>query len=115
MDEDCIFCKIVAGDIPAEVVLENQDVVVFRDLTPQAPVHLLAIPRQHIATINDLQAADAAQMGNLFLAAKAAAKQEGIAEDGYRTVMNCGEGAGQTVFHIHLHILGGRSLSWPPG
>jgi len=115
MQEDCIFCKIVAGEIPAEVVLENQDVVVFRDLTPQAPVHLLAIPRQHIASINDLQVADAAQVGNLFLAAKSAAAQEGIAEQGYRTVMNCGTGAGQTVFHIHLHILGGRPLSWPPG
>ncbi len=115
MEEDCIFCKIVAGDIPADIVLENQDVVVFRDLTPQAPVHLLAIPRQHIATINDLQAADAQRIGNLFLAAKTVARQEGITEDGYRTVMNCGADAGQSVFHIHLHILGGRALSWPPG
>ena len=115
MEEDCIFCKIIAGEIPADVVLENQDVVVFRDLTPQAPVHLLAIPRQHIATINDLNVADSQQVGNLFLAARAVAAQEGIAEKGYRTVMNCGEGAGQSVFHIHLHILGGRPLSWPPG
>ena len=115
MKEDCVFCKIIAGEIPADVVLENQDAVVFRDLTPQAPVHLLAIPRQHIATINDLSVADSQQVGNLFLAAKAVAAQEGIAEEGYRTVMNCGEGAGQSVFHIHLHILGGRPLSWPPG
>jgi len=115
MDTDCIFCKIAAGEVPADVVLENQDVVVFRDMMPQAPVHLLAIPRQHIATINDLQIADAPQLGNLFLAAKAAAAQEGVAEGGYRTVMNCGAGAGQSVFHIHLHILGGRPLSWPPG
>ena len=115
MDKDCIFCKIVAGEIAAEIVLENQNVVVFRDLTPQAPVHLLAIPRQHIATINDLQVEDSLQLGNLFLAAKAAAAQEGISESGYRTVMNCGAGAGQSVFHIHLHILGGRPLSWPPG
>jgi histidine triad (HIT) family protein len=115
MVEDCIFCKIIAGEIPSNVVLETKDVIVFRDLTPQAPVHLLAIPRQHIATINDLQDTDALQMGNLFLAAKAAAEKEGIAEEGYRTVMNCGEGAGQSVFHVHLHILGGRPLSWPPG
>jgi histidine triad (HIT) family protein len=115
MEEDCIFCKIAKGEIPADIVFKNENVVVFRDLTPQAPIHLLAIPRQHIATINDLQAADAVQVGHLFIAAKAAAAQEGIAEEGYRTVMNCGEGAGQTVFHIHLHILGGRSLSWPPG
>jgi len=115
MVEDCIFCKIIAGEIPSNVVLETKDVIVFRDLIPQAPVHLLAIPRQHIATINDLQDTDALQMGNLFLAAKAAAEKEGIAEEGYRTVMNCGEGAGQSVFHVHLHILGGRPLSWPPG
>jgi histidine triad (HIT) family protein len=115
MEEDCIFCKIIAGEIPADIVLENRDVVVFRDLTPQAPVHLLAIPRKHIPTINDLQTADAQQLGNLFLAAKEAAAQEGVAEDGYRTVMNCGAGAGQSVFHLHLHILGGRPLSWPPG
>ena len=112
---DCIFCKIAAGEIPADIVLENEDVVVFRDLTPQAPVHLLAIPRQHIASINEIQAGDARQLGNLFIAAKAAAAKEGIAGDGYRTVINCGAGAGQTVFHIHLHILGGRPFSWPPG
>jgi histidine triad (HIT) family protein len=115
MVEDCIFCKIIAGEIPSDVVLETKDVIVFRDLTPQAPVHLLAIPRQHIATLNDLQNTDALQMGHLFLAAKVAAEKEGIAEEGYRTIMNCGEGAGQSVFHVHLHILGGRPLSWPPG
>lgn len=112
---DCIFCKIANGDIPAEKVLENDEVVVFRDLNPQAPTHLLAIPRRHIATINDLQPDDATLVGKLYLAAKEAAAQEGIADTGYRTVMNCGEGAGQTVFHIHLHILGGRAMQWPPG
>ncbi len=112
---DCIFCKIAAGEIPATKLLETDDVVVFRDLNPQAPTHLLAIPRKHIATINDLDAADAALVGKLYLAAKQVAVAEGIADSGYRTVMNCGEGAGQTVFHIHLHILGGRPLGWPPG
>ena len=112
---DCIFCKIAAGEIPATKVLETDDVVVFRDLNPQAPTHLLAIPRRHIATINDLQDDDAELVGKLYLAARQVAADEGIAESGYRTVMNCGEGAGQTVFHIHLHILGGRPMTWPPG
>ncbi len=112
---DCIFCKIASGEIPADIVHENDDVVVFRDLNPQAPMHLLAIPRQHIATINDLQPDHAGLVGKLYLAAKVAAADEGVAERGYRTVMNCGEEAGQTVFHIHLHILGGRPMQWPPG
>ncbi len=112
---DCIFCKIATGEIPATKVLETDDVVVFRDLNPQAPTHLLAIPRRHIATINDLRDEDAELVGKLYLAAKQVAADEGIAESGYRTVMNCGEGAGQTVFHIHLHILGGRPMAWPPG
>ncbi len=112
---DCIFCKIAAGEIPATKVLETDDVVVFRDLNPQAPTHLLAIPRKHIATINDLTEDDAELVGKLYLAARQVAADEGIADSGYRTVMNCGEGAGQTVFHIHLHILGGRPLTWPPG
>ena len=112
---DCIFCKIVAGEIPADVVLENEDVLVFRDLNPQAPTHLLAIPKKHIATINDIQTEDTEAAGKLFLAAQKVAAKEGLAEDGYRVVMNCGEAAGQVVFHIHLHILGGRNFSWPPG
>ena len=87
----------------------------FRDINPQAPLHALVIPRKHIATINDLQADDAALVGKLFLAAKQVAKEAGYAEDGYRVVMNCGLDAGQTVFHIHLHVLAGRALSWPPG
>jgi histidine triad (HIT) family protein len=112
---DCIFCKIAAGKIPADIVYQNDNVVVFKDLSPQAPVHLLAIPRQHISTINDLKASDANSMGQLFLAAKEVASDAGLGESGYRTVMNCGEGAGQSVFHVHLHILGGRALTWPPG
>lgn len=112
---DCIFCKITAGEIPAEIVLENDHIIVFRDLSPQAPTHLLAIPRSHIATLNQAQANDAQTLGHLFLAAREVAAQLGFADDGYRTVLNCGEGAGQTVFHIHLHILAGRTFSWPPG
>ena len=96
-------------------MLENEDVLVFRDLNPQAPTHLLAIPKKHIATINDIQPEDAEVVGKLFLAARQAAADEGLTENGYRVVMNCGKDAGQVVFHIHLHILGGRKFTWPPG
>jgi len=112
---DCIFCKIISGEIPGDVVYENEDVLAFRDLNPQAPTHILVIPRRHIATINDLQDADAELLGKMYLAAKEIAKNEGIDEAGYRTIMNCNAGAGQTVFHIHLHVLGGRQMNWPPG
>ena len=112
---DCIFCKIAAGTIPANVVYQNDTVLAFRDLNPQAPTHILVIPKKHIATTNDITAGDAALIGNMYLAAKQIAKDEGIADSGYRTVMNCNRGAGQTVFHIHLHVLGGRVMSWPPG
>ncbi len=112
---DCIFCKIVDGDIPAEIVYQNDEVLAFRDLNPQAPLHVLIIPKKHIATINDLENEDAHTVGQLYLAAKAIAQQEGVAEDGYRVVMNCNSLAGQTVYHIHLHMLAGRGMSWPPG
>ena len=112
---DCLFCKIIAGEIPSEKVYEDDHVYAFKDITPVAPLHTLIIPKKHIATINDLESEDAETVGNLFLAAKQIAKQEGYDEAGYRTVMNCGEAAGQTVFHIHLHLLAGRDLSWPPG
>ena len=111
----CLFCRIAAGEIPANILYSDEDVLAFRDINPQAPLHALVIPRKHIATINDLQADDAALVGKLFLAAKQVAKEAGHAEDGYRVVMNCGLDAGQTVFHIHLHVLAGRALSWPPG
>ena len=114
-DQGCLFCSISAGEIPADVVFEDDDVVAFRDINPQAPTHILLIPRRHISTINDLQAEDGEQIGQLFLAAKTVARNEGLAEDGYRVVMNCNRGAGQTVFHVHLHLLGGRPLTWPPG
>lgn len=112
---DCIFCKIISGDIPADIVYQNDDVLAFRDLNPQAPTHVLVIPKKHISTTNDLQMGDAELVGKMYLAARQIAKDEAIDESGYRTVMNCNEGAGQTVFHIHLHVLGGRSMTWPPG
>ena len=112
---DCIFCKIAAGEIPADIIYEDEDVLVFRDLNPQAPVHVLIIPRRHIATLNDLQREDAELIGKMSLVAKTVAEQEGIAREGYRTVFNCNAGAGQTVFHIHMHMLGGRPMNWPPG
>jgi histidine triad (HIT) family protein len=113
--EDCLFCKISAGDIPADLVYESDDVVAFRDINPQAPTHVLIIPRKHVATINDLTADEDGDVGQLFLAAAAIARDEGIADDGYRVTMNCNAAAGQTVFHLHLHLLGGRQMTWPPG
>jgi histidine triad (HIT) family protein len=112
---DCIFCKIANGDIPSEFVYEDDEVVAFRDLNPQAPSHILIIPRRHIATTNDLTAADDALLGRMVRAAKIIAEKEGIDERGYRTVLNCNAEAGQSVFHIHLHLLGGRPMGWPPG
>ncbi|MGI9262589.1 MAG: histidine triad nucleotide-binding protein [Woeseiaceae bacterium] len=114
-ESECLFCKIVAGDIPADVVFDTDDVVAFRDINPQAPTHVVIIPKQHIATINDLEDSAAGTVGKLYLAARDIAAAEGIADAGYRVVMNCNAAAGQTVFHIHLHLLGGRKLGWPPG
>lgn len=113
--DDCIFCKIVSGDIPAEIVYQNDHVVAFRDLDPQAPTHILVIPRTHIATLDDLEGKDAETVGQMVLAAAEIARQEGFSKDGYRTVLNCNNDGGQTVFHIHLHLLGGRRMNWPPG
>jgi histidine triad (HIT) family protein len=115
MSEDCLFCKILAGEVPADIVYESESAIAFRDINPQAPTHVLVIPRKHIATINDLDEADRSLVGDLYLAAQQIAAEEGVAESGYRAVMNCNEGAGQSVFHIHLHVLGGRALTWPPG
>ncbi|WP_127478269.1 histidine triad nucleotide-binding protein [Sulfurivermis fontis] len=112
---NCIFCKIAAGEIPATIVHQDEHVVAFRDLNPQAPTHILIIPRRHIATVNDLAEADAATVGRLFLAARRIAAELGFAADGYRLVMNTNAAAGQTVFHIHLHLLAGRNFAWPPG
>ena len=114
-EQDCLFCKILNGDIPADIVYESDSAIAFRDVSPQAPTHVLVIPRKHIATINDLGEDDQEIVGSLYLAAKDIARAEGLSDEGYRAVMNCNEGAGQSVFHIHLHVLGGRTLSWPPG
>ena len=115
MDPQCLFCRIVTGEIPADIVWSDQDLLAFRDINPQAPTHLLLIPRKHIASVSDLSAEDAEAMGKLFLAAKELAQEEGIEEGGYRMVVNAGPDAGQTVFHIHLHLMGGRGMRWPPG
>lgn len=112
---DTIFGRIAAGEVPADIVYEDADLVAFRDLSPQAPTHILIIPRKPIQTLNDLEQADAELVGRLILGAAKVAKQVGIADDGYRVVVNCNAAGGQTVFHLHLHLLGGRPLQWPPG
>ena len=113
MAESCLFCRIVRGEIPAKLVAETAECVAFRDIDPQAPTHVLVIPREHVPSL--AEATDPALVGRLALLAAEIARQEGIAEGGYRTVINTGADAGQTVFHIHLHLLGGRHLGWPPG
>jgi len=112
---DCIFCKMANGEIRPDVVYEDDQVLAFRDLNPQAPTHVLVIPKRHISTLNELSPADAELTGRLFLAAREVAEADGIAERGYRTVINCNAEAGQSVFHVHLHVLGGRPMRWPPG
>ena len=115
MSADCLFCRIAAGEIPAKLVREDENVVAFRDIDPKAPTHVVVIPRRHIASVNDLEPGDAALLGEIFLAAKEIAREEGIAASGYRLVVNTGRDGGQSVDHIHLHLLGGRRHSWPPG
>jgi histidine triad (HIT) family protein len=112
---DCLFCKIIAGQIPGHLVHEDKDLVAFKDINPQAPMHVLIVPRRHISTLNALQAGDDGLVGEMVRRAAALAADAGYAERGYRTVFNCNAEAGQTVFHIHLHVLAGRSLGWPPG
>ena len=113
MSDSCLFCRIVRKEIPATLVLENEHVVAFRDIDPKAPTHSLVVPRAHVATLDD--ARDARMLGEVVLAAAEIARSEGLVDGGYRTVLNCGADAGQSVFHIHLHLLGGRKLAWPPG
>ena len=110
-----LFAKIIRREIPADIVYEDDDVLAFRDINPQAPVHVLFVPKQPVATLNDLGPEHERTIGKLVLAAAAYAKREGYAERGYRTVMNCNRDGGQTVFHLHLHLLAGRAFSWPPG
>lgn len=112
---DCLFCSIARKDIPASIVYEDEEVIVFNDIDPQAPVHVLIIPKKHISTVNDLPEEDSLLIGKMLLIARDLAKRLDVSEDGYRIVINCNSGAGQTVFHIHAHLLGGRTFRWPPG
>ena len=112
---ECIFCKMVKGEIKPDVVYEDDHVLAFRDTNPQSPTHVLLIPKAHIATTNDLDEANVGVVAQLYLAARQVAAEEGIAERGYRMVVNCNPEAGQSVYHIHLHLLGGRAMAWPPG
>ena len=112
---DCLFCKIDARTIPAALVYEDELVVAFDDINPQAPIHTLVIPRKHVTSIAELQDSDVGLLGRLLLAGNAVAKQKGIADTGYRFVVNTGTDGGQSVFHLHLHVLGGRHMGWPPG
>ena len=112
---DCLFCKILKGEIPAKIVYEDDRILAFSDINPQAPLHALVVPKRHIASLNDLSAEDDALVGEMIRRAAAIAQQNGYAERGFRTVFNTNAEAGQTVFHIHLHLLAGRGLNWPPG
>lgn len=115
MNMSCLFCKIASGEIKADIVFETQEILVIRDIKPQAPIHLLLIPKKHIATINDADSKDEQLLGRMILTAKNMAKVEQLSEDGYRLVFNVNSGGGQEVYHIHLHLLGGRQMTWPPG
>ncbi len=114
-EADCLFCKIVAGNVPAKVVHDDPEVVAFDDINPQAPVHVLVVPKKHIPTLNDVGSGDEAVMGKLFTVAAEIARQRGVADRGWRAVVNVNRDAHQLVFHVHLHLLAGRSFHWPPG
>jgi histidine triad (HIT) family protein len=114
-EQDCLFCKIAAGRIPAQLLYEDDAVVAFRDINPQAPTHVLVIPREHVASLGEAGDGHESMLGRLLLAAARVAREGGLDRSGFRTVINNGAGAGQSVFHLHLHVLGGRPLSWPPG
>jgi len=115
MPDDCLFCRIAAKTLPADLVYDDPEMVAFRDSHPQAPVHVVIIPRQHLARISDVTAAEAPLAGRLLVVANQLARQLGVAEAGYRVVINCNAQAGQSVYHVHLHLLGGRPMRWPPG
>ena len=112
---DCLFCKIVEGDVPASIVHRDEHLIAFKDINPQAPLHVLIVPRRHIASLNELGPEDDGLVGEMVRRAATLAREHGVSDRGYRTVFNCNADAGQTVFHIHLHLLGGRGMSWPPG
>jgi len=111
---DCLFCKILNNEIPADVIYQDDKVIAFNDISPQAPTHALIIPRKHIGTLNDIQPEDCDLVGHMVMVAGKIAEQQGFAADGYRTVFNCNSHGGQTVYHIHLHLLGGKPMGWPP-
>ena len=115
MTTSCLFCRIIAGQAPARLVHQDDRLIAIDDIRPQAPTHVLVIPRRHVATLNDLVASDDGLVGEMIRRAAAIARERGIADQGYRTIFNCNRGAGQSVFHIHLHVIGGRRLGWPPG
>jgi histidine triad (HIT) family protein len=114
-EQNCLFCKIIAGEIPGEFVHQDDLCVVIRDLNPQAPRHVLVIPREHLVSLDEASRKDEAMLGHLLRVGARIANDEGLAESGYRTVVNTGAGAGQSVFHLHVHVLGGRPMNWPPG
>ena len=113
--EDCLFCKIAAGKMDTDFIYQDEQVVVFEDINPKAPVHLLIVPKTHISDLNSLETEDSELIGHVYQIAKQMAAEYDIAESGYRLVSNCGDDGGQTVYHIHFHLLGGRKLQWPPG
>ncbi|MGI8735139.1 MAG: histidine triad nucleotide-binding protein [Pyrinomonadaceae bacterium] len=115
LELSCLFCRIVAGELPAELLHQDELCVVIRDVNPQAPTHLLVIPREHLESLDEAGRQDEETLGHLLRVAARQANEQGLSESGYRTVINTGAGAGQSVFHLHVHILGGRSMSWPPG
>ena len=114
-EQNCLFCRIVAGEVPAETIYQDERCIAFRDINPQAPVHVLVIPRDHMESLDEAARKDEAPLGHLLRVAARVANEEGLSESGYRAVINTGAGAGQSVFHLHLHVLGGRPLNWPPG
>ena len=114
-DSSCLFCRIVRGEVPATIVHKDDQFVAFRDINPQAPTHILLIPREHVATLNELVPSQGQLMGDMLLLAQSLACADGVAESGWRVVINCGAEAGQSVFHVHMHVLGGRPFAWPPG
>ena len=113
--KECLFCKVVDKEIPAEIVFENDKLLAFKDIDPHAPIHILIIPKEHITTTNDLKIEHKELLGDMFLTATKLASEYDIAEDGYRTIFNCNKNGGQSVYHIHLHLMGGRQMKWPPG
>jgi len=115
MKEDCLFCKIINRQIPADIIYEDEEIIAFNDINPQAPLHALVIPKQHIEKVSDIDSKNSSIIGDLTVIANKIAKDKDLTKVGYRLVFNCGKAAGQAVFHIHLHLLGGRNLTWPPG